>query len=105
MNSLQPCVRCGVMIRSLTAGLYEGLCAPCDLGIRGELDDAKRMVERNRTAPPRSPYWPFLAGKVGREGYQSLSSVERLCFCVMVLEHRAYGGGIAGFLLHAHAEQ
>lgn len=93
-----PCSTCSTLIMPDTAARTGGLCMPCKLGTRAEIEAAKvamkRLCELEDTDPFRL-YWLELVNKVYKSdaGIAGLSNVERQYWAVNCLSGEVHNGG------------
>src|SRR5262249_28817394 len=90
------CNKCGAEILTSTAEETGGLCMPCKLGTREQIDAGKRCYEELKKYDPFRELWKSLVNRVyhTKEGYSGLRDNERLYYAVSVLQGEVYNGGM-----------
>jgi hypothetical protein len=94
-----PCTACGALILPTTAESTGGLCMPCKQGTRQQIEQSKRYYDQQKQYDPFRELWKSLVHRVydAADGYEGLTSDERLYFAVGVLDGDVYNGGMYQF--------
>jgi hypothetical protein len=98
----QPCERCGAMILPLTAQANGGLCAPCKMGRRQTIDDARLRHQEQQSRPP-DPFQVFWRDLVDRASgrFEQLSQAEQLFYATSLLSGEIYNGGLHQYFFNS----
>jgi Domain of unknown function (DUF4375) len=104
MDGKVPCIACGARILKATAERNGGKCAPCKSGTRASIEESKRRIEQERNRLPEPNYWLPLVDKESMEGFDALSSAERIYFCACLLDGEVYNGGFEQYFTNSSGD-
>jgi hypothetical protein len=104
MDGKVPCIACGARILKATAERNSGQCAPCKSGTRAWIEESKRRIEQERNRLPEPNYWLPLVQKESKEGFDALSSAERIYFCACLLDGEVYNGGFEQYFTNSSGD-